>query len=315
MMPHSTTVSFADPYEYQAAVRGSDIKIFPTAPGDYHAELTLIDLHRLWMASGRASLPQVAHIKVAFSRNPIFFLADAQQKSIRHGGIDFSSDDIMLTPSGSENHQSAPAGAGWRTMSLTSEDYAAVGRAISGSELIVPTETTRIRPPPYLLTRLRSLHQAACQLAANAPDVLANPEVARLLEQELERAMVGCLTDSTGAAIHAASHPRRPVMRRFEEYLDGNQDRPLHLAEVCAAIGVAERTLHIHCVDNLRMPPHRYLLLRRMNLARRALAQADPKATTVTQIATEFGFWELGRFAVTYRQLFGEVPSVTLHRV
>jgi transcriptional regulator GlxA family with amidase domain len=34
----------------------------------------------------------------------------------------------------------------------------------------------------------------------------------------------------------------------------------------------------------------------------------------VTQIATDHGFWELGRFSVNYRAIFGEVPSETLHR-
>jgi transcriptional regulator GlxA family with amidase domain len=60
------------------------------------------------------------------------------------------------------------------------------------------------------------------------------------------------------------------------------------------------------------MSPHRYLALRRMNLVRRALMMADPARTTVTQIATDHGFWELGRFSVAYRRLFGEAPSVTL---
>jgi hypothetical protein len=27
-----------------------------------------------------------------------------------------------------------------------------------------------------------------------------------------------------------------------------------------------------------------------------------------------FGFWELGRFSVTYRRLFGELPLASLHR-
>jgi hypothetical protein len=51
-----------------------------------------------------------------------------------------------------------------------------------------------------------------------------------------------------------------------------------------------------------------------MNQARRALILADPHAKTVAEIATDHGFWEFGRFAVRYQHLFGEAPSVTLHR-
>ena len=62
------------------------------------------------------------------------------------------------------------------------------------------------------------------------------------------------------------------------------------------------------------MAPVRYLWLRRMHLANRALLRADAASATVTAIATEHGFWELGRFSVEYRSLFGEPPSVTLKR-
>ena len=47
-------------------------------------------------------------------------------------------------------------------------------------------------------------------------------------------------------------------------------------------------------------------------LARRALRAADPRRTTVSAIALDCGFWELGRFAVAYRRTFGESPSDTL---
>jgi transcriptional regulator GlxA family with amidase domain len=61
------------------------------------------------------------------------------------------------------------------------------------------------------------------------------------------------------------------------------------------------------------MGPIRYLALRRMHLARRALLQAD-SSTTVTRVATDHGFWELGRFSVAYRALFDESPSESLRR-
>jgi AraC-like DNA-binding protein len=104
-----------------------------------------------------------------------------------------------------------------------------------------------------------------------------------------------------------------PVMT-LRAGIPGNPCRPLYLGQVCAAIGVPERTLRNHCMEHLGMGPAQYLWLRRMDLARRSLALSVPNATTVTAVANDHGFGELGRFAVEYRKLFGEAPSQTLRR-
>jgi AraC-like DNA-binding protein len=103
-------------------------------------------------------------------------------------------------------------------------------------------------------------------------------------------------------------------VRRFEQLIAANQDKPLSLRSIYAAIGVPERTLRLYCQEHLGISPYRYLWLRQMHLARRALALADPTVTTVTAIANDHGFAELGRFSVAYRQLFGEPPSATLRQ-
>jgi len=126
--------------------------------------------------------------------------------------------------------------------------------------------------------------------------------------------MIACLTEHMSIPDTFGSRCHSTVMARFERALATNPKRPFYLAEICAATGVSERTLQICCQEYLGMGPVRFLWLRRMHLARRELMKAASETTTVTTIAMEHGFGELGRFSVVYRSLFGESPSRTLNR-
>jgi transcriptional regulator GlxA family with amidase domain len=100
-------------------------------------------------------------------------------------------------------------------------------------------------------------------------------------------------------------------MVRFEDALTAHGPQ-LNMPELCAALGVSERTLRVCCTEFLGMSPTRYHLLRRLNKVRSALRRADPATASVAEIARSCEFSELGRFAVTYRTIFGEMPSTTL---
>jgi len=199
-------------------------------------------------------------------------------------------------------------------MSLTPDDLSATSTALLGREFRAGSVTHLVHPDPMHMARLVRLRRAARQLVETAPEILKHREVSGALEQELVHAMVRCLAHDTEADISVGWRHHYAIIRRFEEVLAANSDRPLHLPELCAATGASERVLRICCQEHLRMSPVRYLSLRRLHLARRALTRADPARTTVTQIAFRYGFWQLGRFAVTYQGMFGESPSTTLQR-
>jgi transcriptional regulator GlxA family with amidase domain len=50
----------------------------------------------------------------------------------------------------------------------------------------------------------------------------------------------------------------------------------------------------------------------RLQGVRNALIDDGVTSTTVTTVAAEYGFYELGRFAAIYKDAFGEAPSDTL---
>jgi AraC-like DNA-binding protein len=309
----SAVYELTDPQELRSHARVADARIQVTAPGNYKAKLIKTALHQLSMQEAKTTLPHIGYYAIPRNRSAFFFLDD--HTSIHHTGQELGPDQLVMEPINSEHHHRAPADAHWRSLSLSPEDLAAAGRALIGRELMSPAALQVTRPPPHLMLRLRRLHQAVGHLAGGAPDILALPEAARAMEQALAQALVECISAGMSEDVTVRSHTRAPVMQRFEQILAARQGETLYLAEVCAKIGVSERTLRSHCQEHLGMSPHKYLWLRRMNLVRRALTLADPAGASVTVIATDHGFWELGQFAVAYRRLFGESPSVTLRRL
>ncbi len=172
-----------------------------------------------------------------------------------------------------------------------------------------------VTPPPGRLASLRALHAAAGGLAQEGTQPRLSPTSEAVLEQGLIQAMLACVYLTDARTDTTAVQHHRIVIRRFRELLEANLPAPLHMSRISDAIGVSERTLRLACRQQLGVSPTRYIMLRRMRLARHTLRDADPALTTVTGITTQFGFWELGRFAVRYREIFGETPSATLRSV
>jgi AraC-like DNA-binding protein len=313
-MPSSATRTFTDPEMYFAGVRNLQIDGVIAKRGQFRVESTRIDLHRLWMHRFDESLPRIMRITPSGTRALILFATDRHQPNMQVSGIETSLDQIAVFGLHWPYYLRSSAACEWGTMSLTPEDLAAVSEGMIGHPLTPPSFPQLINPPAPVASRLLQLHEAAGHLAKTAPDILAKPEVARAIEEALVEAMILCLTEGHLDDVRNVHGHRARVMRRLEEVLTSTPDRPLYMPELCATVGASYTTLRDCCQEFLGMSPKRYLWLRRMHLVRRALRIADAEKTTVTEIATDYGFWELGRFAGAFRSLFGEPPSAALRR-
>ena len=311
-MARSTALCFSDPMSFQAAISTADLQLLPTARGQFRAELTKVCFDQLWMQRFYQNLPLINAGAMKPGRRVFSFFTSAEPQAMRHRGMAVLSGDIIVN-NFDEIHQKTEAGFRLGSMSLTTTALDTAFKAITGRELSGSSLKHLVRPNAALMSQLLKLHEMVGQIATTIPEVLEVPEAARSLEQQLTHILVRCLTESVPTQMTDTGHRHDMIVAKLEEYLEANPDTPLYLAEICAAVGATERTLRNACEKHLGMGPIRYLALRRMHLVRRSLLDAD-SSTTVTRIATDHGFWELGRFSVAYRALFGETPSETLRR-
>jgi AraC-like DNA-binding protein len=210
-------------------------------------------------------------------------------------------------------HQRTTGAGRWGLISLPASQLASCGKSLNGSRMVSPSVGRVLRPSRVAAARLLGLHDRICRLAETGKGFIAPSAAARAMEQQLLHALVDCLTAGDAEANPQTRRRHASVMVRFEDALTTQNARPLVVSEICAAIGVPERTLRLCCAEFLGISPTRYVLLRRLNMARSALLRADPSSASVAEIARNFQFSELGRFAVAYRTIFGEMPSTTLN--
>jgi AraC-like DNA-binding protein len=311
-MPDNGTSTFSNPDDYQAGIVGARVNLIVTGGGNFKASLTWLKLRHLRVLRGCENLPRIAYISLSPERVFVSFPTGGSPSI--WAGHQLRIGDIVFHSGGERTHHRTTGASKWGLLSLPPDQLVACGRALTGLEIPAPPAGRVLRPSRIASARLLQLHSKACRLAETRPEIIAHPEVTRALEQELLHALVHCLTaDVVNENVEARRH-HASLMVRFEDELARNAVRQPTMLELCATIGVPERTLRVCCTEILGISPHRYVVLRRLNMARSALRRADPVTASVAEIARAYQFLQPGRFAVTYRQVFGEMPSTTLRR-
>jgi AraC-like DNA-binding protein len=306
--------SFSEPSECAAAIRGVEVEMTIVGRGRFAADFVAIDLNALRLQRMSENLPLVYHSANSGGRADFLFQT-RPGPSVFRDGIEVTSDSIVRRNGMPQLHSVRSSGPlHWGCMTLPLEKIPVADEAIPGYNLMPLKSDQVIKPPPGAMANLQRLHAAAALMATDATEMIQNPQVARGMEQILLQALVSCLESSNTNGPTSTEARHQKIMQRFHAIIKANATSPLYVLEMAKGAGASLRSLTACCQEHLGMGPKKYLLLRRMHLARQALSEAVADELSVTDVATLYGFWQFGRFAGEYKSLFGELPSITLHR-
>lgn len=104
--------------------------------------------------------------------------------------------------------------------------------------------------------------------------------------------------------------PASRDVKRVIDYIHAHLETPIRLEDLVRIADVPGRTLNDHFRTFTGLAPMAYLRQVRLAAVRDALLCGE--AQSVTEAATRFGFFQMGRFAAVYSEAFGETPSDTL---
>lgn len=159
-----------------------------------------------------------------------------------------------------------------------------------------------------------SLLDYIAKAVAEIPDRTESGRIAAHLEQMI---CVGLLTAWAGHAdvdLEQGARSAAPYyVRRAEMFMEENARSLPTLTEVASATGVSVRALSGAFCRFRNMTPMAFLREQRLQGIRKDLL-TSPEATTVSAIASSWGYFNFGVFAKSYKKRFGELPSETLKR-
>ena len=188
--------------------------------------------------------------------------------------------------------------------------------AMLGSELDRPIEFARDmeldapRSEPFIGS-LRLIDAVSRSDSA----ALVHRRSALRLEQVLTHSLLFGQPSNYSALLQRAALASGPrAVRIAVDRMRADPAHPWTVAELASASSVSTRSLQEGFRRSIQTTPMRYLRRVRLERVYEDLAAAEPDTTTVSEVASGWGFSHLGHFGDYYRRRFGERPSETLRR-
>lgn len=155
------------------------------------------------------------------------------------------------------------------------------------------------------------------ELANINPRIFQDTNIIKGMEWSLLDSQILVLSNTLNSprkGIDRSKRSRESIIKQSIDFLKANSYEPIHVLDLCSVLNVGLRSLYYAFQEFYGISPIRYLRLLRYSKARIDLLKADPKRTTVTDIAAKWRFWHFGRFSIEYKSLYSESPSETLNK-
>ena len=164
------------------------------------------------------------------------------------------------------------------------------------------------RVDPFALSRIRNLLSVFFSELETC-DAQARSNALSAIESDLPQALL--LAWGSGVQETTVSRTNRSrALTRALDYIESHpRDKVISVEELCAYSACSVSTLERTFRDYFSASPKQYLTIRRLSGVRRTLLEGDDR--NIGDVATDWGFWHMGKFAADYRRMFGELPSQT----
>ncbi|CAM4113870.1 L-rhamnose operon regulatory protein RhaS [Mycobacterium basiliense] len=146
-----------------------------------------------------------------------------------------------------------------------------------------------------------------------AADTVQRPLVIAGATQLLAAAILDCFASTVTTGQHLLNDPAVPkTLQTAVSFIHQHAGSHITINDVAAEVHLTPRAVQYLFRQQLNTTPTEYLRRLRLHRAHQDLLAGDGSETTVTEIAQRWGFAHTGRFAVLYRQTYGESPHTTL---
>jgi AraC family ethanolamine operon transcriptional activator len=158
------------------------------------------------------------------------------------------------------------------------------------------------------LDGLRQVMLMLFETAKTAPAMFELPALrAGMVDTLVEKVTALNIAATSAEGTHAVHWH---LVQATRDLVQGHLQQPPTVGELCTRLNVSRRTLQNAFHRVLGISPLAYLRAIRLGAVRQALKTAP----SVTDAATDLGFWHFGHFAKDYQSMFGELPSQTHKR-